>query len=132
MRMLVKAPAVVATLAALALGAAARQGRPKVGYTDTPMLPGARWHVHDGDRPQPPVVTPGTCSTQEAPGTPPSDAVVLFDGKDLSRWHDGKGGPAGWIVEDGAMVVKGGAGSILSRDEFGDCQLHLEFATPDP
>src|SRR5262249_531035 len=52
----------------------------KLGYKDTPMLPGGKWHVHDGDRPQPRIITPGTCSTPEAPGKPPSDAVVLFDG----------------------------------------------------
>src|ERR1700681_1468417 len=62
------------------------QDRPKVGFTDTPMLPGGKWHVHDGDRPRPPVVTPGTSSTQQEPGRAPSDATILFDGKDLSHW----------------------------------------------
>src|SRR6516225_1577429 len=82
-----------------------------------------KWKIHDPDRPVPPVVTPGTSSTQEAPGKAPSDAVVLFDGKDASRWHDGRGGPARWKVEDGALV---------SKDEFGDCQVHIEWAAPDP
>ena len=68
------------------------QPKPKLGYKDTPMLPGGQWHVHDGDRPLPPVITPGTCSTQEAPGKAPSDAVVLFDGKDLSHWRSERGG----------------------------------------
>ena len=54
------------------------------------MLPGNRWHVHDSDRPLPPVITPGTCSTQEAPGKAPSDAVVLFDGKDLAHWRSSR------------------------------------------
>src|SRR6516225_9141673 len=61
----------------------AGQDQPKVGFKDTPMLPGGKWHVHDGDRPAPSVITPGTSSTQETAGVPPSDAVVLFDGKDL-------------------------------------------------
>ncbi len=96
------------------------------------MLPGGRWHVHDSDRPLPKVITPGTCSTQDEPGRPPSDAIVLFDGKDLSQWQSGRGGPAGWTVEGGAMVIKARAGEIRTREEFGDCQLHLEFAAPVP
>ncbi len=106
--------------------------RPKVGYKDTPMLPGGRWHVHDSDRPFPPVITPGTCSTQDEPGKAPSDAVVLFDGKDLAHWQSGRGREARWTVQDGAMVAKPGAGEVRSRDEFGDCQIHLEFASPNP
>jgi len=61
-------------------------------------------------------------------GQVPSDAVVLFDGKDISGWTYMDGQPAGWKVTDGAMTVKGG--SIITRKEFGDIQLHLEFATP--
>ena len=136
--MLMSAPnraraAACAALTALILGAAAaRQEKPHVGYKDTPMLPGGRWHVHDGDRPQPPVVTPGAPSTQEKPGTAPSDAVVLFDGKDLSHWASEKGGPPGWRIDHGDLIAAPGAGGIVSRDEFGDCQLHLEFASPNP
>ena len=99
-----------------------------VGYDDTPMLPGGKWRVHDGDRPQPRVVDPGG-STPEAPGRPPSDAVVLFDGTDLSGWV-GRDGEAQWKVENGCMEVVGGTGNILSREQFGDCQLHLEWAEP--
>jgi hypothetical protein len=106
--------------------------QPIRGYKDTPMLPGNRWHVHDGDRPLPAVITPGTCSTQDAPGRAPSDAVVLFDGNDLSHWRSDRGGPAGWDIQDGTLVVHPGAGAVLSRDEFGDCQLHLEFSSPVP
>src|SRR5205085_1218774 len=87
-------------------------------------------HVHDGDRPQPKVIDPGTASTPEMPGRPPSDAVVLFDGKDLSHWRAGNNGPAAWNVDNGAMVVKPGGGQIHSAEEFGDCQLHVEWATP--
>ena len=102
--------AMAGLVAASTIGSGQDASRPKVGYKDTPMLPGGRWHVHDSDRPFPPVVTPGTCSTQEEPGKPPSDAVVLFDGKDLSHWQSGRGGPARWTVRDGAMVVQPGAG----------------------
>ncbi len=66
------------------------------------------------------------------PGTPdgaPSDAIVLFDGKDLSQWHAEDGGPARWKVENGCAQVNG-TGSIFTRQEFGACQLHVEFATP--
>ena len=108
------------------------RSKPKVGYTDTPMLPGGRWRVHDSDRPIPAIVTPGTASTQDTPGTAPSDAVVLFDGKDLSHWTDGKKGPAEWPIDAGALVIGAGKGAIVSKDEFGDCQLHLEFASPTP
>jgi hypothetical protein len=119
-------------IAGVCVVAGAQQDKPKVGYKDTPLLPGGKWHVHDADRPPAPVISPGTCSTQEKAGSPPSDAVVLFDGTDLSHWRDGKGGPAPWKVEDGAMVIAPGKGEILSREEFGDCQVHLEFATPTP
>lgn len=106
------------------------------GYTDTPMLPGGKWHVHDPNRPQPEVVKPGTFSTQKKPGKAPSDAIVLFDGENLSKWRTGNGEPSGWKIEDGAMVVppKGTAngGDIWTKEEFGDCQLHVEWATPEP
>jgi hypothetical protein len=112
--------------------------KPKLGYKDTPMLPGGKWHVHDGDRPQPRVIDPGTASTQEAPGKPPSDAIVLFDGtsESLARWVGRDGKPAGWAIEDWAMVIPGrgkpGGGPIRTRDDFGTCQLHIEWATPVP
>jgi hypothetical protein len=99
-----------------------------VGYDDTPMLPGSQWRVHDSRRPQPTVVEPGTSSTPEQAGRPPSDAVVLFDGTDLSRWT-GREGEAKWKVENGYMEVTR-TGDIETREHFGDCQLHLEFATP--
>lgn len=64
------------------------------------------------------------------PGPPPSDAIVLFDGKDLSQWKSDKdGGPARWEIKDGAMTVNG-TGGISTKQGFGDCQLHLEWATP--
>ena len=91
-----------------------------------------KWKIHDPSRPLPPVIDPGTASTQDAPGRPPSDAVVLFDGKDLSRWVGKDGGPAKWKVENGYMEVVAKTGNISTRDSFGDCQLHVEFAEPSP
>jgi hypothetical protein len=99
---------------------------PKPGYKDTPLIPGTQWHVHDSDRPQPPIVKPGA-----NPTLPPSDAVVLFDGTDLSKWKSAKG-EAGWKVEDGAIVCVPKAGDIWTREEFRDAQIHIEFATPVP
>ena len=101
-----------------------------LGYEDTPLIPGSRFRVHDGTRPQPPIVRPGTAGTPEQPGEPPSDAVVLFDGGDLSGWVAAKGGEARWKVENGYLEVVPGAGDIRTREEFGDCQLHLEWASP--
>lgn len=102
-----------------------------IGYTDTPFLPGGKWRVHDPDRPQPRIVKPGTCSTEEMPGKPPSDAIVLFDGQDTFAWVGRDGGPVGWKVENGYMEVVHGTGNIETRQHFGDCQLHIEWATPN-
>src|SRR5690349_11062590 len=59
------------------------------------------------------------------PGPPPSDAIVLFDGKDLSQWKNEKGEEAKWKVEDGVVTVNG-TGSIITKEEFSDVQLHVE------
>src|SRR5688572_26241804 len=96
------------------------------GFKDTPLIPGSNWHVHDPDRPKPPVVAPGKQFSQLA--NAPQDAVVLFDGKDFSKWQ-GEKGEVKWKIEDGyAETTK--TGRIRTKDEFGDFQLHLEFATP--
>ena len=98
------------------------------GFQDTPMQPDGKWHVHDPARPQPPIVTPGSFSIG---ATPPSDAIVLFDGKDLSQWRDMKTGEeAPWKIEDGAMVSQ--QDYIITTNQFGDMQLHLEFREPTP
>ena len=91
-----------------------------------------KWKIHDLNRPLPPIIDPGTASTQDAPGRAPSDAVVLFDGKDLSRWVDKDGKPAKWKVENGYVEVVANTGYMFTRDSFGDCQLHVEFAEPSP
>ncbi len=100
-----------------------------VGYDDTPMLPGSKWRVHDAERPQPQVVTPGTFGSQDMPGRPPSDAIVLFDGSDVSGWVGRDGGQVRWKVENGYMEVTR-TGNIQTRAHFGDCQLHIEWAAP--
>jgi len=106
------------------------------GYTDTPLLPSG-WHVHDLNRPHPKVVKPG-----KKYGEPPSDALVLFDGTDLSNFVGTKQpnpkkrkynpeGKAMWKVENGYMQVNG-TGDLHTKQAFGSCQLHIEFATPNP
>lgn len=89
------------------------------------------------DRPRPRVVDPPSFSTQEKAGKAPSDAVVFFDGSDLSAWksqkksEDGKDA-ARWKVENGYMEVVRGTGSIQTREEIeGDAQWHIEWATPE-
>ena len=91
-----------------------------------------QWKWHDRNRPQPAVITPGEASTQERAGTPPSDALVLFDGKDLSAWESIKGGPAPWKVEAGYFEVVPQSGDIKTKQAFADCQLHVDWATPNP
>ncbi|MDE2136771.1 MAG: DUF1080 domain-containing protein [Gammaproteobacteria bacterium] len=88
--------------------------------------------IHDRDRPQPRVVDPGTASTQSAPGRPPADAVVLFAGKDLAQWQHQDGSASKWKVGNGFFEVVPGSGYLYTRAAFGDCQLHVEFAEPDP
>jgi len=91
------------------------------------------WPIHDRTRPLPPVVDPGSAGTSDQPGKPPSDAVVLFDGKDLAAWKSQKdGGPAAWKVEKGYFEVAKGTGGIETKQGFGDCQLHIEFMSPSP
>jgi hypothetical protein len=130
------APLLLMALALLAAPAAFASAsddqKPAYGYRDTPYLPGGKWRVHDADRPLPPVVDPGTPDVDGPPAKAPSDAVVLFDGSDLSRWQGDGGKAAPWRVEDGAIVIAPGTGSLISKEEFGDCQIHLEYMEPTP
>jgi hypothetical protein len=81
---------------------------------------------HESPKKEPPVITPGA-----KPGDPPSDAIILFDGKDLSGWKTQRDGSAAkWTVQDGYMQVAPRTGPIVTKQEWGDCQLHLEWATP--
>ena len=95
------------------------------GYRDTPTQPWSGCRVHDPDRPKPKTVDPGTFSTQERAGRPPSDAIVLFDGKDLSKWK-----PNQWKVVDGELIST--TGRFETVDDFGSYQLHLEWKAPNP
>jgi hypothetical protein len=93
-----------------------------VGYTDTPLLPNSTYRVHDIARPHPGVVTPSA-----QPGGAPSDAIVLFDGKDLSQWTPSR---QPWKVENGYMEVTPNSGDLRSKEKFADVQLHIEWAAP--
>lgn len=75
-------------------------------------------------QPAPRVVTPGSGYAA------PSDAILLFDGKDLSQWESIKGGPAKWTLGDGAFTVAKGTGDLRTQRSFGDCQLHIEWRAP--
>jgi hypothetical protein len=88
------------------------------------------WAVHDRNRPEPKRVVPGTFSAQAQPGRPPSDAVILFDGTSLAQWQSDNGGDAPWQIINGAMQVVPDSGGIRTRERFGDCQLHIEWAAP--
>jgi hypothetical protein len=87
----------------------------------------SQWKIHDMNRPHPPVVTPGK---NDLSSPPPSDALILFDGKDLSQWSDAQGGPAKWKVENGYMEIAKDGGEIRTRQGWGDVQLHIEWAAP--
>jgi hypothetical protein len=119
---------VVASLGGCASQPSVPDDHAAVGYTDTPMLPSGKWHVHDPARPVPPVVAPGATFSDAAP--PPADAIVLFDGHDLSQWLSDKGQEPKWKVHGDYMEVVPHSGYIHTKEEFGDFQLHLEWAEP--
>jgi hypothetical protein len=104
-----------------------------LGETGQPLIPGQPWRIRDIARPKPPVVSPGRHA-----GEPPSDAIVLFDGKTLDQWivAAGRGGtpqagaPPAWTIKDGYAEVTPGVGGLTSRERFRDFQLHVEFASP--
>ena len=128
-RNIVRASAAAALCFAAAVTA---QQQHDLGFKDTPILPGQKWQVHDSDRPHPAVVTPGAST-----GAAPSDAIVLFDGKDLSQWAQrGTGADRGktveprWKVENGYFEAAPRSGDLLTREKFVDCQLHVEWQEP--
>jgi hypothetical protein len=114
----------------------ARWASELIGQTAPPP---SGWGRNDMNRPRPPVVTP---PPQSLPAPAPADALVLFDGRDMSRWELVRGGPVDWKVENGYVeVVNGpgvirpafpGTGAIRTKEQFGDIQLHLEWAAPNP
>lgn len=100
------------------------------GYNDTPQITGQKWKVHDMARPRPRKVTPAPYVNE----APPSDAVVLFDGKDLSQWAQAaRGGQVQepkWKVENGYIEIAPRTGRLVTKEKFGDCQLHVEWLIP--
>ena len=121
------------TLIALGLGTilfsaiAANVFAEEPGYTDTPLIPGSTWRVHDQARPQAKIVEPGT---GDLGATPPADAVVLFDGKNLDQWVRTDGKPIEGGIKDGAFDILA-TGQLKTKQEFGDFQLHIEWRTPE-
>jgi len=126
------------------------------GYSDTPMISGSKWKMHDPNRPYPTIVDPGPLLKQKGyPYKPPAGATILFDGKDLSKWNE-VGGRGRWVVENGYFGVFGQHDNcfealgllgipeekfvkpkipvrpriLQSHAKFKDFQLHLEWATP--
>jgi hypothetical protein len=115
---------------------AAQQPKPdhgddKRGYTDTPQIPNQKWKVHDAARPRPRKVVPGL---PIASAKPPADAIVLFDGKDLSKWEGilrgGKVEEPKWKVANGELEIVPRTARIRTKEKFGDCQLHVEWMIP--
>jgi hypothetical protein len=97
---------------------------------ERPFLPGSKWRANDPNRPLPPKVDPGA---PMLPLPPPSDAIVLFDGKDLSEWTavlKNQTIEPGWKVQDGYMEVVPGTGALVSKRKFGSAQYHIEWAAP--
>ena len=87
------------------------------------------WPIHSRERPLPAVVQPGV---ETLPAPAPPGATILFNGTDLSKWVHTNGTPARWVVRDGYFVVDAKAGDLVTRDSFGDVQLHVEWSTPNP
>lgn len=101
----------------------AKDGSGVFGYKHTPVLPWCGFHTHDPDRPNPPRVAPIVPADESRPATPPSDAIVLFDGKDLAQWL-----PSDSKVEGGLIVA--GDQVLATKEKFGKIQLHLEWMAP--
>ncbi len=110
---------------AAAPAAAAPEKPAAIGYSDTPVIPGTQWKVHDIDRPRPAAVTPG-----EKLGMPPADAVIIFDGKSsealfTKEKKTNKELPCPWPIEKGELLVTGG--DCWTKQQFASCQLHIEW-----
>ena len=118
---------VVALVMLILCGQSVRGQQAPVGYDDTPMQPNGKWRVHDGTRPQPPMVVPGV--TNDIPVPAPADAVMLLGiADDLSSWQMTDGSAPAWTMKGG--VLQAGKGVLQTKREFADFQLHVEFATP--
>lgn len=102
------------------------------GFSSVQAQTETKWKAHDRNRPAPTAVDPGAPGTENSSGRAPEDAIVLFDGKDLSKWAHKDGSAAKWKIADGYFQVVPGTGDIFTRQPFGDMQLHVEFAEPSP
>ncbi len=116
----------MALLAAL-LAASPAAARPARAREAAPVLPGSGYRVHDPARPQPPVAAP---AAQALPVPPPPGATALFHADDLANWEGEGGAPARWRIEGGVVTATRDSEEIRSRQQFGDCRLHLEWRTP--
>lgn len=115
--------------AALAMATMPACGQERGGFRDTPVLPDGKWRVHDEDRPEPVKVTPAT-----QPGGAPSDAITLFDGRSLDAWQAER---FPWHLAEGVVTAPlrkdpRVENNLVSKQSFGDVQLHLEFRSPNP
>lgn len=123
---------IAATVLGVCLAAQAADKKKK----ELPFTPGGEYRQHDLNRPKPTVKDPGPPSATEF-AKPPPGAIVLFDGKDFSQW-DRKPGPKDtdkspepkWKIENGYMEIVPYSGWLVTKQSFGDCQIHLEWATP--
>jgi hypothetical protein len=102
------------------------------GFSSVGAQTETKWRAHDRTRPAPTAVDPGATGTENTLGRAPEDAIVLFDGKDLSKWAHKDGSPAKWKIADGYFEVAPKTHDIFTRQPFGDMQLHVEFAEPSP
>lgn len=112
----------LSTIAAMCAVTVSNAQEAKTYPQQEPMRPG----MSEYWTPQPEIVTPGNYALQGAP----SDAIILFDGKDLSQWESARGGEAKWDVHDGVFTVNKRAGDIQTKEKFGSYQLHIEWYIP--
>ncbi len=94
------------------------------GYDENPLIPGFSWRVHDNNRPHPMRVLPGNY-VEQGVAAAPADAEILFDGHSLEHFQKSQ-----WLLKEGYVVA--GTGGLVTKKSFGDCQLHIEWRTPDP
>lgn len=115
--------------------AAGKKGKAAV---EQPFTPGGQYRKHDVNRPRPQVVTPGPFIPDDPKLKAPEGAIIIFDGKDLSQFvrnpspkDTDKSPEPKWKVENGYMEVMSKSGSLVTKEKFGDCQIHIEWATPE-
>ncbi len=119
----------------VAKGATDQPGKPQKPSADAPATEHV-WEVNDLNRPKPPIQDPGPAGDKEF-SAPPDGASVLFDGKDLSKWERRPGAKEvkpstepKWKVANGYFEVVPNSGNIYTKEKFGDCLIHVEWATP--